>query len=71
MAAKLCIRSIDNFKRRHVKLTYYIDPHKKYFEIFPDDAYLYVREEADIPLTMKEEVLSHLKKKMEAIFYLY
>ena len=63
MAAKLCIRSSDNFKGRQVKLTHYIDLHKKYFGIFPDDAYLYVREEADIPLTMKEEVLAHLKEK--------
>jgi acetyl-CoA decarbonylase/synthase complex subunit alpha len=63
MAAKLCIRSSDNFKGRQVKLTHYIDLHKKYFGIFPDDVHLYIREEADIPLTMKDEVQAHLKEK--------
>ncbi len=62
MAAKLCIRSSDNFKGRQVKLTHYIDLHKKYFGAFPDDVYLYIREEADIPLTIKDEVMAHLKE---------
>ncbi|MHA1380600.1 MAG: CO dehydrogenase/acetyl-CoA synthase complex subunit alpha [Candidatus Helarchaeota archaeon] len=63
MAAKLCIRSSDNFKGRQVKLTHYIDLHKKYFGCFPEDVYLFVREEADIPVTLKDEVQAHLKEK--------
>lgn len=63
MAAKLCIRASDNFKGRQVKLTHYIDLYKKYFGCFPDDVYLFVREEADIPLTLKDEVQAHLKEK--------
>ncbi len=62
MAAKLCLRSSDNFKGRQVKLTHYIDLHKKYFGTFPEDVYLFIREEADIPLTLKDEVQAHLKK---------
>ncbi|NHI91250.1 MAG: CO dehydrogenase/acetyl-CoA synthase complex subunit epsilon [Candidatus Lokiarchaeota archaeon] len=63
MTAKLAIRSSDNFKGRQVKLTHYIDLHKKYFGTFPDDVYRFVREEADIPVTLKEEVMKHLKEK--------
>ncbi|MHA1799240.1 MAG: CO dehydrogenase/acetyl-CoA synthase complex subunit alpha [Candidatus Helarchaeota archaeon] len=63
MTSKLAIRSSDNFKGRQVKLTHYIDLHKKYFGVFPDDVYRFVREEADIPVTIKSEVMKHLEEK--------
>ncbi|MHA1146437.1 MAG: CO dehydrogenase/acetyl-CoA synthase complex subunit alpha [Candidatus Helarchaeota archaeon] len=61
MAAKLCIRSSDNFKGRQVKLSHYIDLHKKYFGTFPPDVFRFIRAEQDIPVTYKDEVEKHLK----------
>ena len=63
MTAKLAIRSSDNFKGRQVKLSHYIDLHKKYYGVFPDDVYRFVRDESDIPLTSKGEVKKHLEEK--------
>ncbi|PCN50444.1 CO dehydrogenase/acetyl-CoA synthase complex subunit epsilon [Candidatus Geothermarchaeota archaeon ex4572_27] len=63
MAVKLCMRASDTTKGRQIKLTNYIDLHKKFFGTLPDDLHLFVRREADIPITMKEEVLEFLKKK--------
>ncbi|NHI94778.1 MAG: CO dehydrogenase/acetyl-CoA synthase complex subunit epsilon [Candidatus Lokiarchaeota archaeon] len=63
MTAKLAIRSSDNYKGRQVKLTHYIDLYKKYFGTFPDDVFRFVREEADIPVTIKSEVMKHLQEK--------
>ncbi len=63
MTAKLAIRSSDNFKGRQVKLTHYIDLHQKYYGTFPDDVFRFIREEADIPVTLKDQVKSHLDEK--------
>jgi len=63
MAAKLCMRASDTTKGRAIKLTNYIDLHKKYFGTLPDDLHLFVRREADIPITMKDEILAFLKQK--------
>lgn len=63
MAAKLCMRASDTTKGRSIKLTNYIDLHKKFFGELPDDLHLFVRREADIPITLKGEVLEFLKKK--------
>ena len=43
--------------------TMYIDLHKKYYGGLPDDLELLVRREADLPFTMKEELLEHLNSK--------
>lgn len=61
--AKLCMRPNDTTKGRAIKLSHYIDLHKKFFGRLPDDLHLYVRREADIPLTLKNEVLAFLKEK--------
>ncbi len=63
MAAKLCMRANDTTKGRAIKLTHYVDLHKKFFGKLPDDLHLFVRREADIPITMKDEILSALKDK--------
>ena len=63
MAAKLCMRANDTTKGRAIKLTHYIDLHKKFFGKMPDDIHLFVRREADIPITMKDEILRVLKEK--------
>jgi acetyl-CoA decarbonylase/synthase complex subunit alpha len=63
MTAKLSMRPNDTTKGRAVKLSHYIDLHKTYYGTMPDDLHLYVRVEADVPFTMKEEVLGIIKEK--------
>jgi len=61
--AKLCMRPNDTWKGRAGKLTHYIDLHKRLYGTLPSDIHLFVRTEADIPLTMKDEILKILKEK--------
>jgi len=60
---KLCLRASDGFKGRQMKLAHYIDLHKKAYGKLPEDLHRFVRTEADIPLTQKEELLRVLKEK--------
>ena len=46
-----------------MKLTNYIDLYKRLYDQMPDDLNLYVRSQADIPVTMKEQILPILEKK--------
>ncbi len=61
MIAKLCMRANDTTKGRAIKLTHYIDLHKRLYGVLPDDVPLFVRSQADIPITMKQEVLALLE----------
>ena len=61
MTAKLTMRPNDTGKGRAVKLSHYIDLHKKHYGTMPDDLHYYVRREQDIPFTMKEEILGIVK----------
>jgi acetyl-CoA decarbonylase/synthase complex subunit alpha len=63
MIAKLTMRPNDTNKGRAVKLTHYIDLHKRYYGSMPDDLHLYVRRSQDIPFTMKEEIVEILDEK--------
>ncbi|MFA5364199.1 MAG: CO dehydrogenase/acetyl-CoA synthase complex subunit alpha [Candidatus Bathyarchaeia archaeon] len=63
MLAKLCMRPNDQSKGRSMKLTHYIDLHKRYYGVMPDDIHLYVRNKMDIPLTMKDEIVKILEEK--------
>jgi len=63
MIAKLCIRPNDTTKGRAIKLTNYIDLHKRLYGTMPDDIHLFVRTVADIPILMKDEIMKILKKK--------
>jgi acetyl-CoA decarbonylase/synthase complex subunit alpha len=63
MIAKLSMRPNDTTKGRAVKLSHYIDLHQKYYGTNPDDLQYFVRREADIPFTMKDEILEYLKEK--------
>jgi len=63
MIAKLCMRPNDTFKGRAIKLTNYIDLHKRFYGIMPDDVHLFVRTTADVPITMKDEILKVLDEK--------
>ncbi|HID17165.1 TPA: CO dehydrogenase/acetyl-CoA synthase complex subunit epsilon [Candidatus Bathyarchaeota archaeon] len=60
---KLCIRPNDTTKGRMIKLTHYIDLHKRIYGTMPDDLHLFVRTLADIPITFKDEVVKLLKEK--------
>ncbi|MFH1328007.1 MAG: CO dehydrogenase/acetyl-CoA synthase complex subunit alpha [Candidatus Bathyarchaeota archaeon] len=62
MIPKLCMRPNDNTKGRSIKLNNYIDLHRRFYGTMPNDVHLYVRTLADIPVTMKEEVIKILDK---------
>ncbi|NWG08864.1 MAG: CO dehydrogenase/acetyl-CoA synthase complex subunit epsilon [Nitrososphaerales archaeon] len=63
MAAKLCMRPNDTPRGRAIKLYNYIDLHKKLYGVMPDDLHLFVRRDADLPITIKDEVMKILKEK--------
>jgi acetyl-CoA decarbonylase/synthase complex subunit alpha len=63
LIAKLCMRPNDTTRGRAVKLTHYIDLHKRLYGVMPDDIHLFVRNKADIPTTMKDEILKILEEK--------
>jgi len=54
--AKLVMRPNDTWKGRAGKLSHYIDLHKRYMGVMPDDIHLFIRTPADIPITMKDEI---------------
>jgi len=63
LIAKLCMRPNDTTKGRAIKLTHYIDLHRRLYGLMPDDIHLFVRNKADIPITMKMEILKILEEK--------
>jgi len=63
MIAKLCMRPNDTSRGRALKLTHYIDLHRRLIGSMPGDIQLFVRTGADIPITMKEEILRILESK--------
>jgi acetyl-CoA decarbonylase/synthase complex subunit alpha len=63
LIAKLCMRPNDTTKGRAIKLTHYADLHKRLYSVMPDDIHLYVRNKADIPITMKDEILKILEDR--------
>jgi acetyl-CoA decarbonylase/synthase complex subunit alpha len=63
LVPKLCMRPNDTTKGRSIKINHYVDLSKKFYGTIPDDIHLYVRTHADIPVTLKEEILKILNKK--------
>jgi anaerobic carbon-monoxide dehydrogenase, CODH/ACS complex subunit alpha len=63
LISKLVMRPNDTNKGRAVKLTHYIDLHKRHYGGMPDDLHLYVRRKQDIPFTMRDEVMTALEEK--------
>lgn len=63
MIAKLVMRPNDTNKGRAVKLSHYIDLHKKHYGGMPDDLHLFVRRIQDIPFTMRDEIMKELSEK--------
>lgn len=63
LIAKLCMRPNDTTRGRAVKLTHYIDLYKRLYGGMPDDINLFIRNEQDIPITMKAEIHKMLEEK--------
>jgi acetyl-CoA decarbonylase/synthase complex subunit alpha len=63
MIAKLAMRPNDTSKGRAVKISHYIDLHKRHYGIMPDDLHLFVRRKTDIPFTMMDEIMNALEEK--------
>ena len=63
LLAKLCIRPSDNSLGRAIKLTHYIELSEKYLKKMPDDWHVYVRSEADLPVTKREQLLKVLESE--------
>jgi acetyl-CoA decarbonylase/synthase complex subunit alpha len=63
MIAKLAMRPNDTSKGRAVKISHYIDLHKRNYGSMPDDLHLYVRRKQDIPFTMMDEIMVALEEK--------
>ncbi len=63
LIAKLVMRANDTTKGRAIKLTHWIDLHRRLYGTMPDDIHLFVRRKADIPLTMRSEILKILEEK--------
>lgn len=57
MIAKLCMRPNDTSRGRSIKLTHYVDLYKRHYGSLPDDIPLFIRSAADIPVTIREEIL--------------
>ncbi|MBS7633256.1 CO dehydrogenase/acetyl-CoA synthase complex subunit epsilon [Candidatus Bathyarchaeota archaeon] len=63
LLAKLCMRPNDTSKGRAIKLTHYVDLHRRLFGSLPSDIHLFVRNNTDIPITMRDEVVKVLEEK--------
>ncbi|MHA2379684.1 MAG: CO dehydrogenase/acetyl-CoA synthase complex subunit alpha [Candidatus Thorarchaeota archaeon] len=62
LTAKLCLRPNDTSKGRSIKLSHYIDIHETSFGYFPDDVWIYIRRDSDIPITLKDKILAQMKE---------
>ncbi len=61
--AKLCIRPNDTWKGRSIKLSHYVDLHKRHYGTMPPDLHLFVRTMSDVPLTMKDDFTKILEAR--------
>ena len=63
MIAKLCMRPTTHGKDAQEKLSHWIDLHKRYYGTMPEGIEKFVRTAADIPITMKDEIIKMLEAK--------
>ena len=63
MIAKLSMRPNDTTRGRSIKLTHYADLSKRLYGIMPDDVHLFVRTLADVPITMRNEIIRVLEEQ--------
>lgn len=61
--AKNCIRPSDNNMGRSIKLTHWMELSEKYLGVMPEDWWKYVRHEADLPLSKREELMKKLESE--------
>ncbi|MFQ6051435.1 MAG: CO dehydrogenase/acetyl-CoA synthase complex subunit alpha [Candidatus Hydrothermarchaeota archaeon] len=61
--ARMVMRPNDTAPGRSIKLTHYLDLSKKYFGEYPEDWYLFVRSETDLPIARRSELLEILEKE--------
>jgi len=61
--SKLCMRPNDTTKGRSIKLTHYIDLSRRLYGVMPDDIHLFVRTLADVPITMRDDIIRVLEEK--------
>ena len=57
------MRANDTTKGRAIKLTHWIDLHRRLYGTMPKDLHLYIRRKPDIPLTMRDEILKILEEE--------
>lgn len=62
LIAKLCMRPNDTTRGRSMKLSHYIDLYRRLYGTMPDDVHLFVRNHRDIPITMKDEIITILEE---------
>ena len=62
LIAKLCMRPNDTTRGRSMKLSHYIDLYRRLYGTMPDDIHLFVRNQRDIPITMKDEIVKILEE---------
>lgn len=62
-AAKLVMRPNDTPKGRMIKISNYVSLHRQFYNCLPDDLHLFVRDENDLPVTMKDEILRLIKQR--------
>ncbi|MGQ9640084.1 MAG: CO dehydrogenase/acetyl-CoA synthase complex subunit alpha [Candidatus Bathyarchaeia archaeon] len=62
MIAKLCLRPNDTSKGRMIKLANYIDMHRRFYGVMPNDIPKFIRRESEIPVTMKDEIVKILEE---------
>ena len=63
LIAKLAMRANDTSRGRAIKLTHWVDLHQRLYGTIPEDLQMYVRRKADLPLTMRDEILKILEEK--------
>jgi acetyl-CoA decarbonylase/synthase complex subunit alpha len=63
VASRLVMRPSDTSKGRLIKLSNYLDLHRKFYGTLPEDFHLFVRTESDLPLAMKEELLAIMRER--------
>ncbi|MFX0205467.1 MAG: CO dehydrogenase/acetyl-CoA synthase complex subunit alpha [Candidatus Hodarchaeota archaeon] len=61
--ARLCFRPNDTFKGRAIKLAHYWELSNKYYGKNPPHIERYIRQEKDIPISLKEEIIPILEEK--------
>ncbi|MFX1533688.1 MAG: CO dehydrogenase/acetyl-CoA synthase complex subunit alpha [Promethearchaeota archaeon] len=63
MTARMCMRANDTSKGRNIKISHYWELHEKYLGAPPDDIHLLIRDERDVPITLKDDIMPILKEK--------